>query len=98
MNNIIFSVDALDDVRYIFQYTYETFGDTQTISYRNKMEIAISKIANMPSIGHKRKDIPLDTLAYVFGKHTIIYEIFEENKLVNILRILHSQMDFNEVF
>jgi plasmid stabilization system protein ParE len=49
----------------------------------------------MPSIGHTRNDLPTETLSYNFESHTIIYQINEENKLVQILRILHSRMDFD---
>lgn len=98
MYELNYSAEALEDLIYILQYTFETFGEKQMNIYYNKIEKSLDSLKTMPTIGHSRKDIPFETLAYNVEKHTIIYEIVEDKKLVQILRILHSKMDFDEVW
>jgi toxin ParE1/3/4 len=92
--SIIISFEADQDLFDILDYTEETFGESQRLVYFSQFKTAFERLAKMPSIGHSRSDIPLDTLALSVEQHTVIYEVIEHDKLVQILRILHSKMDF----
>lgn len=98
MYKVSISFEADQDLFDILEYTEDAFGLAQKLNYLSLFKIAFQKLSSMPHIGHTRNDIPLDTLAYNIEKHTIIYEIIENKKLVQILRILHSKMDFDVVF
>jgi toxin ParE1/3/4 len=98
MHSVIISFEADQDLFDILEYTEETFGEPQKLIYYSQFKNAFEKLAKMPTIGHSRSDIPLDTFALSVEKHTIIYEVIEDDKLVQILRILHSKMDFDVMF
>ncbi len=98
MYKLVFSEDFDYTIKLILQFSVETFGESIADEYFMKIDIALTKLSNMPSIGHKRNDIPSDTLAFNVEKHVIIYEIKEAEKTVHILRILHSRMNFRSKF
>ncbi len=98
MYNLIYSLESLEDIKFNLQYTFETFGEKQMNIYYGKIEKCIDAIKAMPTIGHYRNDIPEDTIAFNLEKYTVIYKVIENKKVVPILRILHSKMDFDIIF
>jgi toxin ParE1/3/4 len=98
MYRLTYSNDSQEDIKSLLQFTIETFGENQASIYFDKLEKCLDKITLMPSIGHTRNDLPTETLAYNFESHTIIYQIQENKSQVQILRILHSKMDFDVMF
>ncbi len=98
MYKVSISFESDQDLFDILECTEDTFGLTQKLDYLSYFKLAFLKLSKMPNIGHSRSDIPPDALVYNIEKHIIIYEILEDKNLVQILRILHSNMDFDEVF
>jgi plasmid stabilization system protein ParE len=98
MYNLIYSPESLEDIKFILQYTFETFGEKQMNIYYGKIEKCIDAIKAVPTIGHYRNDKPEDTIAFNLEKNTVIYKVIESKKVVQILRILYSKIYFDIVF
>lgn len=98
MFKITFSPEAKKDIKGILEYSLETFGEPQTDNYKDEMNNAFISIQKMPTIGHVRKDTPLNYLSLVSGQHSIVYRIDKKINKVLVIRILHSRMDFTQKF
>lgn len=81
---------ARQDFIDILRYTGETWGESQLVLYRNKVNDALIAIGLNPSIGHARSDLPPTHRAYLVGSHMIIYR--DTADAIGIVRILHQRM------
>lgn len=90
------SAEAYDDLIDIQQYTLETFGESQFKKYESLINDAFILIRTNPNIGHHRADIPNNYLGWPVGEHIFIYKV--ELQIINVVRILHSRMDFRFQF
>lgn len=96
MYKIVFSEAAELDLEDIFDYSYFYFGQNKGAEYEMEINKNIEKILKNPEIGHSRKDIPKNSLAWAVGNHFLIYRI--ENDYIHLLRILHEKLDFLNQF
>jgi toxin ParE1/3/4 len=87
------SKPAEDDLRGIFLYTLETWGEEQVPVYLNLVETALQRIAENPmTFGSKTRDYVVPGCrTFRSGKHIIVYRI--NGGIVEIARILHESMD-----
>lgn len=89
------SPKALQDIEDILRYTGETWGESQLLIYRDKIDAALLAIAQNLELGHPRGDLPPTHMAYLVGSHVIVYRVLP-NKAhaasVGIVRILHQRM------
>jgi toxin ParE1/3/4 len=81
---------ARQDLIDILRYTGETWGQSQLLVYRDKMNDALTAIAQNPKLGHDRLDLPSSHLAFLVGSHIIIYRIIGDS--IGIVRVLHQRM------
>lgn len=95
---ITISPEAKRDIKAIFEYSIETFGEMQTEKYMDSLDKTLVTVQNMPSRGHTRKDIPNKYLAISSGQHSIIYRFDEKINRVFVIRVLHTRMDFTQKF
>lgn len=85
---------ARDDLEGITNYTIDTFGEGQAVRYNAHMHRAAQLVADFPALG-----LPYTTKTgerfqkFTSGSHTLFYEVSGDGVL--IVRILHSQMDFD---
>jgi len=98
MYEVVISAKGDSDFESIVNYTSQTYGEAQAARYVSVIRNEFLALSEMPTIGHLRKDIPSRYRARNAGQHVIIYEISEKNKIVSIIRILHTQMDFSSKF
>ena len=96
MYKLVISEAAEYDLLSIYDYTFEYFGETKWIEYNSEIQNNIEKIINNPSIGHSRKDIPENCLAWPVNNHFIIYRVVEN--YIQIARILHQKLNFLNQF
>ncbi len=85
------SKSAENDLAEIWDYTAQTWGETQAQRYLNKLEARFFALAAEPSIGRLRADIDIEYLSYHEGKHLIFYHPYEGG--IAIARVLHERMD-----
>lgn len=81
---------ARQDFVDILRYTGETWGESQLLAYRDKINDALTAIAQNPKLGHDRFDLPSTHLAYLVGSHIIVYRIIGDS--IGIVRVLHQRM------
>ncbi len=81
------SEPARADFRDLLSFTLQTWGESQFIEYKNKINSALNAIADNPNIGRKRHGL----MVYTTGRHLIFYRM--EQTTLYILRILHERMD-----
>jgi|SRR5690606_31971812 len=89
------SNEAQNDLENIWFYTFETWSVEQADRYYNLILDEIEFIAKNP---HSGKDYNHVRKGYLHSKvksHFIFYRINQKEKLVEIIRILHQQMDID---
>jgi toxin ParE1/3/4 len=81
---------ARQDFIDILRFTGETWGRSQLLTYRDKINDALQAISHNPQLGHRREDLPESHLAYLVGSHVIIYRT--DSSSIGVVRILHQRM------
>ncbi len=89
------SNEANNDLEKIWLYTFETWSIDQADRYFNLILDEIEHLSKNPTIG---KDMGYIRKGYFRSKvntHFIFYRINNEKKEIEIIRILHEQMDID---
>jgi toxin ParE1/3/4 len=88
---------AKSDLLEIWQYSVETWGETQAENYLLKIEATLEKLASNPEIGRKRPEVTPGYFSFPVEKHIIFY-LCSDN-YIDIIGILHGRMDIkNNLF
>lgn len=91
---LVLSPRARQDFIDILQYTGETWGQTQLVIYRDKVNDALQALLGNPQLGHRRDDLPPTHQAYLVGSHIIVYRIRGDS--LAVVRILHQRMSLGK--
>ena len=85
---------AEKDIEQILRYTVKTWGIKQFRTYRKLINDSLDIVGADPatSKSRNREELFFGGRSYTFGKHIIFYR--EKSEIVEIVRILHQQMDF----
>ncbi len=92
----ILSADADKDIEEIALYTFEAWGEEQTVIYLNDLKMAFENISTSPHLGHERVELHPGVVSRFHQQHTIFYQI--KDTTVLILRILHQSRDVHPAF
>jgi len=87
-----FTKAAVSDLQSIRSYTLETWGAEQEQRYLDELWQKFEEIRADPKRWRRRDDLFPDCQIAAQGKHVILFRI--ENSVLQIVRILHSAMDF----
>ncbi|WP_347331366.1 type II toxin-antitoxin system RelE/ParE family toxin [Marinimicrobium locisalis] len=82
---------AKNDLRDIWQYGAETWGEDQADTYFNTLFEAMEGLALEPGKGRTRPELLSQCSSYICGTHIIYYR--ERSNAVEILGVLHQRMD-----
>ncbi len=82
---------ALEDLRYIRGYTFETWGAEQEELYLDKLWLRIEAIRNDPFRYRLREDLFPGCRIASEGRHILLFRASAES--LEIARVLHSAMD-----
>jgi len=86
------SKKAILDLKIIWNYTYEKWSENQADKYYRMLTDSFIEISKSPESGKRYPLIFEDLKGYKVGKHIIFY--FEKaDGIIEIVRILHEQMD-----
>jgi toxin ParE1/3/4 len=85
------SVQADRDIQEILRFTLDRWGADQLSVYASKLNAALSRLINLPSMGTLRDDIIPGYYRYQVGQHYIFYRIGGE--YLEIARILHVRRE-----
>ncbi|MFN2288671.1 MAG: type II toxin-antitoxin system RelE/ParE family toxin [Chromatocurvus sp.] len=86
---------ADQDFETIFEFSLDTFGVDQALSYQNGMKQRFAKLVEQPKLYPAVDHIRTDYRRSVYGSHSIYYRI--ESQSIVIVRIL-GQQDLTSAF
>ena len=92
MGKFKFSKKAIEDLSAIWEYTYDEWSELQAEKYYSMLIETCREIADNPDIGKDYSLIAKNLYGITSGRHIIFYRRLK-SKDVEIVRILHEQMD-----
>ncbi len=93
MADLLFSNKAVEDLTDIWNYTVETWSETQADKYYMLLVDTCRQIADSPHpLGKKYAEIMDGLFGYRAGKHIVFYRSASE-RAVEVVPILHERMD-----
>ena len=92
MAKVVLRQKAIDDLNYIWEYTFEKWSAKQADQYYATIKLACYEIGQNPNIGKQYDGISQKLLGLKSGKHIIFYRSLSRDK-IEVLRILHQRMD-----
>lgn len=87
------SNEAQNDLEDIWLYTFETWSKEQADRYFNLILDEIEFLADNPNTGIDYNYVRKGYYCSKAKSHFIFYKINQKERLVEIIRILHQQMD-----
>lgn len=87
---------AKEDLRGIWCYTFEVWGEAQADQYVSALYDRFGWLAQQPQIGKHRPDICEGYYCFLHQKHLVFYLRYERH--IDIIGVLHQSMDIIEYF
>jgi toxin ParE1/3/4 len=84
---------ALEDLRSIRVYTLDRWGAVQEERYLDQLWSRFESIMENPSRFRFRHDLFRDCQIAAEGRHVILFRMSKD--ILQVVRVLHSSMDFN---
>jgi toxin ParE1/3/4 len=95
MAKVILRQKAIDDLNYIWDYTFEKWSAKQADKYYTTIKLTCNAIGQNPEIGKEYDGISNNLLGLKSGKHIIFYKSIS-NERIEVVRILHERMDLKK--
>jgi len=83
---------AVEDLVYIWNYTFDKWSENQADTYYHMLLENCNVLASNPDFGKNYSEVIPNLLGFKAGRHLIFYRRIEDNE-IEIIRILHEQMD-----
>lgn len=93
MSRFILSPRARDDLDGIWNYTARIWDMDQAERYLRRIAEAVDLVAETPALGRNCDHIRDGYRKYPVGSHVLFYRLTDDG--IDVVRILHSQMDFD---
>ncbi len=93
MAKFILSNKAIEDLSNIWNYTFDIWAESQADKYYDLLLETCQLLANKKITGKVYPEIEDFIYGIQSGKHTIFYMFLPKGE-IQIVRILHSRMDF----
>ncbi len=93
--NYSISEKAQNDLENIWYYTFFEWSEEQANKYYRQIILEINNLCNNPKSGKDFSHIKKDYWKAKAQSHFIFYKINKEKNEIEIIRILHHQMDIN---
>ncbi len=92
MAKLILRQEAINDLTEIWNYTAETWTETQADKYYETLKLACMDISQNPKRGRAYFEISKNLFGYRINRHIIFYQCVTSEE-VEVIRILHERMD-----
>ena len=92
MARYILTNKAVADLSDIWNYTYSKWSEDQADKYYQMLQDTFKQIADNPGLGKDYSIVIDKLLGFRAGRHIVFYRSIEGDK-IEVLRILHEQMD-----
>jgi len=96
MAEYILSNAAEEDVRAIYRYSVEEFGEIKASAYLQSLDECLLMLADNPDVGKDVSHIRRDYLQFSHDSHEVYYVQDEDG--VDVGRNLHGSMDSSRHF
>jgi toxin ParE1/3/4 len=83
---------AIDDLRLIWNYTFDEWSMDQADKYYGMLIGSCKSIAQSPGLGREYAEVSKGLYGMKAGRHIIFYRV-SDDQYVLIVRILHERMD-----
>lgn len=95
-NKFKLSVKAREDVKNIFRYSLQRFGENQTMKYKADLGECFQLLADNPNMGRECNDIRDGYFRHEHQSHIIFY--IQKSKHIFITTIIHNRVDIKNMF
>ncbi len=95
MAKVVLRQEAIDDLNDIWAYSFEEWSENQADKYYAILEFACRQIGQNPELGKEYEWISNNLRGLRTGKHIIFYQVLKDQG-IEIIRILHEQMDLKK--
>jgi toxin ParE1/3/4 len=85
--------NAVQDLSHIWTYSLSTWSESHAEKYYNMLISACSQIGQSPHLGKNYEAIANNLKGFRIQRHIIFY-IIDSPKTVQIVRVLHVNIDF----
>ena len=92
MPNYFLTNKAVEDLSEIWDYTYEIWSENQADKYYNQLIQNCQELSENKIYGRNYSEIGSDIFGFKSGMNILFYKILNNNQ-IEIIRILHSNMD-----
>lgn len=83
---------AVEDLAAIWEYTFDTWSQRQADKYYMLLINSFEELATSPKLGKQYYEIAPGILGFLAYRHIIFFRKIND-KEIEVIRILHSQMD-----
>ncbi len=97
MANYKLTYKAVQDLESIWEYTVDKWSENQADKYYQMLLGAFNHLAGNPASGKHYKEISNSLMGFRAGHHIIFYSNNQTGE-IEIIRILHEQMDLKTKF
>lgn len=87
-----FTKKAVEDLSFIWHYTFDAWSEAQADKYYAMIIDCCQKVANNPLLGKQYEQVKNNLLGFKAGRHIIFYQTITKSE-IEIIRILHERMD-----
>lgn len=91
MHEIFKTPLAQADLKEIWHFTYNTWGEEQADNYLMQLDIGIRQLSENPKLGKPCDDIRRNYRSIHINRHVAYYIVHDG--IIEIIRILHARMD-----
>lgn len=91
MRQLVVSIQAEEDLRGIWLYTFEKWGDAQADRYLDELGEGMQRCCENPGHGKNREAVRAGYCSQFVRKHVVFYTFTEKEVVVQ--RVLHGAMD-----
>jgi toxin ParE1/3/4 len=92
MANYKLTKKAVQDLKQIWNYTFDNWSERQADKYYREIIKHFSKLANNPKSGKQYENLLIGLRGSTVNKHIIFYRQLPQNE-IEVVRILHDRMD-----
>lgn len=94
-NKFKLSVKARADIKKLFRYSFQQFGENQAVNYKNALNECFQLLADNPNMGRKCNDIRDGYFRHEHQSHIIFYT--QRSNDIFITTIIHDRMDIKNI-
>lgn len=94
-NKFKLSVKARAEIKKIFRYSFQQFGENQAVKYKASLNECFQMLADNPNIGRECNDIRDGYFRHEHQSHVIFYT--QRSNDIFIATIIHDRMDIKNI-